>query len=126
MQNDELKNYIAANYARMEKNERFLADELLQRLEAEEAEDRNRQIDYRILSDNFTEVLAKGMHYFESQESINTLKTAREVLESVDGGTKRYMVDPIYRARVRTLVAHLLDVTRKNMLAASPQVTGKK
>ena len=72
-------------------------------------------MNYRKLHDDITEVVAKGLHYLENYERTSGLKTAAEVTESVDGGLKRFMVDPVYHAKVQMLVAHLTNVVRSNI-----------
>lgn len=73
------------------------------------------RMNYRKLHDDITEVVAEGLYYIENYERIRGMKTAAEVNESVDGGLKRYMVDPVYHAKVQMLVAHLTSVVRSNI-----------
>jgi pentose-5-phosphate-3-epimerase len=74
---------------------------------------------YHKLQDDLTELFARSFHYFENFDKVAHLKTAAEVTEAIDGGIKRYMVDPVYAAKVNHMVAHVTLVVQENENAAS-------
>lgn len=76
----------------------------------EEGRRERTELDYRLLRDKLTEVVAQGLHYTENIEKINTMKTAMEVSAAIDGGLARYRSDHIYYAKVQSFVAQLLRV----------------
>jgi hypothetical protein len=72
-------------------------------------------LNYRKLHDQITEAVAQGLQYSDNFEAINAMQTSTEVLFAIDEGIGRYMNDPIYNAKVKSLVVRLMDVIRQNI-----------
>lgn len=67
-------------------------------------------LDKKRLCDDITEEVAKQLHYFDNAEKINTMLTAKEVSEALDGSVNRYRNDYVFHARVSSLVASMMQV----------------
>lgn len=72
-------------------------------------------VDYRMISDDITNVIASGLHYIEHLNASKPPETFTEATEAISGGIERYKNDAIYHAKVQLLVARLLEVIRKNV-----------
>jgi len=62
-------------------------------------------------SNEFTEIIANRLHCFEKQNELdlNTC-TAKEITDAQEGWVSRYQNDPIFRAKVESIVAVLIQV----------------
>jgi hypothetical protein len=62
------------------------------------------------VSDKFTEIVGSHLHYFENVNKIdfNTC-TAREIVDLQDGWVDRYRKDNIFKMRVMSMVAQLIQ-----------------
>jgi hypothetical protein len=80
--------------------------------------------DYRVLTDNFTEIVAYQLHYFEGVEKTGEAKFAYTDLKNIEGDAiKRYQYDWLFRNKVQSMVAMLMRATqeeRDNRVAGLP------
>ena len=80
--------------------------------------------DYRALNDNFTEIVAYQLHYFEGVEKTGEAKFAYADLKNIEGDAiKRYQDDWLFRNKVQSMVAMLMRATqevRDNRIAGLP------
>lgn len=69
---------------------------------------------YHRLENNFTEIIAAQLHYFEKIDNIdfNTI-TAEEIIKIQNGSIDRYRRDHIFHAKVQSMVAHLIQASQK-------------
>lgn len=65
--------------------------------------------DKRRLYNGLLDIVASTLRYFENVEKITALKTASEVIAASEGGVQRYKTEPIYRAKVDTMMARLME-----------------
>jgi len=71
-------------------------------------------MDLQKVCTELTEVMAKQIHYLENINSINRLHHAYEVMEAVEGGIDRYKTDTMYKAKVDSTVAIVMEIIRAN------------
>lgn len=66
--------------------------------------------DYRRIADNFTDIVASSLHYFENAEKVdlNTCK-CDEILALHNGAIARYRTDAMFNAKVKSIVARLIQ-----------------
>lgn len=65
----------------------------------------------RKLCDDLTRIVGSGLHYYENSDSLD-LNTCEytDILNLQDGWINRYRSEPIFHARVESLVANLMQV----------------
>jgi len=67
--------------------------------------------DLHLLANQFTEIVASGLHYYDKQDSIDMLSvTAKEINNMVDGWKERYKEERLFKAKVDSIVARLMLV----------------
>jgi len=64
----------------------------------------------RHLCNDFTAVVACGLHYSEHTETVMHLLTAEEMSAAIDGGVERYVKDALFHAKVDAIVFQLMGV----------------
>jgi len=65
--------------------------------------------DKRQLHDDFIKIIGTGLHYYEHQNQIDLNKcTAEEINDLTEGWVERYREEPIFHAKVSSLVAQLM------------------
>jgi len=71
-------------------------------------------LDYRKISDDFTEIIGASLHYFEKEVELdmNTC-SAVEIMDLQKGWIKRYQNDYIFHNKVDSIVSRLLNSTQK-------------
>ena len=62
----------------------------------------------RKLQDAITDDVIANLHYFDNVGKISSLTSAADVQEAWSGGGARYQSDPIFRAKVLTMVAAIM------------------
>lgn len=64
----------------------------------------------RTIANNFTEIVAQQLHYFENVDKVDlsTCKAA-DIVDMIEGSLQRYRSDPIFQAKVKQLVARLMQ-----------------
>jgi hypothetical protein len=65
-------------------------------------------VNLRKLNDDLTDVVAQNLHYFDHQDKIFSMKTSDEVRLALEGGIARYQSDPVFAAKVKTMVAQVI------------------
>ena len=66
--------------------------------------------DNRRICDNFTEVVASSMHYFERTEKIDLSTCSyKELIDLQDGWLERYRNDVRFHAKVQSIVSRLMQ-----------------
>lgn len=60
------------------------------------------------LNDDLTETIARSLHYLENQDEIFSMETSAEVRAAVEGGVERYLNEPAFAAKVKSLVAQVM------------------
>ena len=67
--------------------------------------------DNRRWSNEFTEVIGSRLHYFESVDKVDlNVCTAKDIADLHDGWVHRYRNDPMFNAKVNSIVASLMQV----------------
>lgn len=94
------------NWMTVADHERALAD--AERRLAERAECAH--ADRRRLRAAVVAVVAQSLNYFDNADKINASTTAAEVTSMLEDGIWRYRNDGIFRAKVETLTARLMNV----------------
>lgn len=65
--------------------------------------------DNRRICDNFTEVVASAMHYFERADKIDfSTCSHKEMVDMQDGWRDRYRSDARFHAKVQSIVGRLM------------------
>ena len=66
------------------------------------------------LSDDITDVVIEALQHFDHIDKKGMPQTLEETPEAISGGVARYRTDPIFRAKVRMLVARVTAVVREH------------
>ena len=65
--------------------------------------------DNKRICDNFTEVVATAMHYFERTDKIDLSTCShKELMDVQDGWLERYRNDALFHAKVQSIVSRLM------------------
>ena len=65
--------------------------------------------DKRRISDDFTDVVASAMHYFERADKIDLSTCShKELMDVQDGWLERYRNDALFHAKVQSIVSRLM------------------
>lgn len=62
----------------------------------------------RKLHDAITDDVIANLHYFDNVENISEMRTAKEVTDAMTEGVHRYQNEPIFRAKVKTMVSAIM------------------
>jgi hypothetical protein len=80
--------------------------------------------DYRVLHDKFTDIVIGQMNYFDELDKVDIASlTYTEIMSMKDQADKRYQNDYVFNARVKSVVAMLMQATqeeRDNRIAGLP------
>lgn len=91
--------------------------------DAEGAERVRELVNKRELSRDLTELMAKQLHYLEHIHGKSDFKTAAETSEAIEGGLRRYATDYIFRSKITSTVASILDIIDAAIDAARKEAT---
>lgn len=72
------------------------------------------EMDYRKINDQITKEVAQVLHYIDNVDVVSKLTSARDIINITSGGLDRYNQDLIFRAKVRMLVASVMEVITRN------------
>jgi hypothetical protein len=64
------------------------------------------------LCNDMTDAVANQLHYFDNYQNIESMKSAADVREVVEGGRHRYMHDAMFHAKVDSMVHRIIEVVR--------------
>lgn len=71
-------------------------------------------MNYRNLSNEFIGIVAEQMHGFDEFDRRGPLLSYGELMQLRDGSIDRYRNDPVFHAKVQSLVGRLLDAVCRN------------
>jgi hypothetical protein len=64
----------------------------------------------RSIADAFTDIIARRLHYFDRVHTVNLETcTASDIVEMEKGAIDRYRNDPMFRVKVMSIVAELIQ-----------------
>ncbi len=73
------------------------------------------EIKLDILYDKFIKIIAKSLHVFEKQDSLDYAKcTSQELVDVSEGYKDRYLNDAVFHAKVQAIVCNLMHELTKD------------
>ena len=80
-------------------------------------------MDYRILSDEITDLMVARLNYFDELPKLGGNYSFAEAKATMDGGIERYRNDPIFRAKVMSVVGDVMVAVRRNVERSNAKVS---
>ena len=71
-------------------------------------------MNYYRLSNDLTDLVIEALQHFEHIDKNGPPHTVEEATESISGGIKRYMIDPVFRAKVQMLVSRIARTVQEH------------
>lgn len=71
-------------------------------------------MDYRRLSDEIADLMVARLNYFDEMPKLGADYSFDEAQAAMNGGIDRYRNDPVFRAKVMSLVADVMVAVRRN------------
>lgn len=70
--------------------------------------------DYKVLNDKFTDIVIGQMNYFDELDKVDMASfTYTEIMHMKDQAAKRYQNDYVFNARVKSVVAQLMQAMQE-------------
>jgi len=80
-------------------------------------------MNYRDLSNGFIDIVVEQMHGFDAFDRSGPLLNYRDVQHLREEAIRRYRSDPVFRAKVQSIVGRLIDCVYANTKEKGPAAT---